>query len=328
MGKIAPTAFQEKAGGNPSVNWHHGWGLLEIGIGLLLLSMGPMGCKPFCNSEVDTRWIESSAKNYPAVPGECFTGDDPVATTLGNTSAIIPRPYLEPVSQYFEFMTNHVSPEHHSSGTTENLIFYDTEREGCVMDDVYSRVSGHASNGNQILLNDRTFKRHIMGTGKHRFSFFAFLLMGPKHILSHEYGHILLNPQFVNTPNEELAFLTPQNICDRKHYLVDRFGSFVEMAYVIHHEEQFYNEHLMVENLIPLLVEHPELKNRIIDLVDGLSLNALFAHKKYHDDQLSFFTQMGVIRDYEPLQFANVEGVFTRILQFQKENAYAALDMF
>jgi len=315
-----------------------------MGASLGLSLFGFPGCGPLDEEWEPDPWDWEIAVRDPNIPPECFTTDNPVSILLGRINLVVPGAYLNAVGKQVLFMQNKLSQFHPNARNLTDIIFYDTQPPACYeKNDVqFLETNGGISNGiNYILINDWIFSSLILGQQYQRVDYFGHILSGPKHILSHEFGHILFGgrptpsgwePAFSSWSDEELHELAPENNGfgdDARHYLIDQFGYLVEMSYTLENSDTLENNPIFENNYLPILREHPELIPEAREKVDEWNINPLInTGEEYHNRQLAFLVSEGAISPVYSgvLRFEEIRVRLTDLLELQKANAIAKLD--
>ena len=301
-------------------------------------SLAISGCT---HLEKDQKEIWEEIIKDPRIPVECFSRS-PILIN-GDVNLVVPREYQQSVLDHISFIQD-LSRLHPNTRNLTDVVFYDATMPECTDENmVFLRAIGGASNGiNYIVINDYIFYMDFFG-GIQRADYFGHLLSGPKHILSHEFGHILFGGRvhydspyetsFAQLTDEELRILSPDNHYygqDDRHYLIDRFGYFIEMAYCLERFTDLEENPLFVSNYIPALLEHPEMVPEARRRVQEWNLVPLYDGAEVHNQQLDFFVSNGAIHPnyVENLRYRNINETLTGLLELQKANAFAELDSF
>lgn len=305
----------------------------------------------FCDTYLDYNPTPRTYREVDPIIKESCTGfADMVATEINGVSFTLPQVYQTPVEVYFRFISERVAPYHPRLPLLEEVIFYRLtdecqerfENAGKAQELKRLKWStGSTDSVNYILINNNlhAFRKNSHGQNvREEISFFGrpFADSGADHTLGHEIGHVLLDEILLAMDEEQVNELAPPSrycLSGRKHRLIDRYGFFVEMKYMVEHPQEFETNPFFKEDLLPYLGkrlrEHPEEIARIkreISSWDNVMTFILGQEKDYHDKQLDFFRGVGALSSAEKLRYNAIVPVLREIVRKQQENALQKLD--
>ena len=314
--------------------------------GIIACAEDTVELHPACVQDVIRIFKEDNPDT--AVAPQCIIADAE-KTKIENTLFQHPPEYKDELQKIFSFVYNEFSNKKDNLDGLKEVSFYNPLQEACK--EAYGGnplqlvfVRGFTNSTNFLFLNDMSnFINLDRDEQVERKAYFSFVINGNYHIFVHELGHVELERYFLTAANSRIDEITPQeDPCygEKKHWLVERYAHFVQMAFARAYPEEFAENNFFEQNLFPylenLLEENPEqLKEDLskwrtfVDSWDEILASSLDANEDYHDVQYAFFKdEAKVISPEFPygLSYQVIAPFLEELVAQQQEHAQQKLD--